>query len=63
MGPPQGLLPPANHMLSSYYTVHSPSTPCLFTQKLYPASVSSIHIKLEEDDKEGVNFTPGFLDE
>jgi alcohol oxidase len=34
-----------------------------FYSKVYPASVSSIHIKLEEDDKEGVNFTPGFLDE
>ncbi|OAX40839.1 alcohol oxidase [Rhizopogon vinicolor AM-OR11-026] len=30
---------------------------------LYPASVGSVHVKLEENGKEGIDFTPGYLDD
>ncbi|KAG2153872.1 GMC oxidoreductase-domain-containing protein [Suillus clintonianus] len=49
-GPLIGVLPPGKYTNSSYYT-------------LYPASVGSVHIKLEEDGKEGIDFTSGFLDD
>ncbi|KAG1846420.1 hypothetical protein DFJ58DRAFT_892952 [Suillus subalutaceus] len=44
------ILPPRNYMTASYYT-------------LYPVSVGSVHIKLTENGKEGLDFTAGFLDE
>ncbi|KAG1846419.1 GMC oxidoreductase-domain-containing protein [Suillus subalutaceus] len=40
---------PRNYMTAGYYT-------------LYPVSVGSVHINLTEDDKEGMDFTTGFLD-
>ncbi|KAG2072312.1 alcohol oxidase-like protein [Suillus decipiens] len=43
-------LPPRNYMSAGYYT-------------LYPASVGSVHIKVTENGKEGVDFTTGFLDD
>ncbi|KAG2037032.1 GMC oxidoreductase-domain-containing protein [Suillus americanus] len=42
--------PPRNYMTASYFT-------------LYPVSVGSVHIKLTEDSKEGMDFTTGFLDD
>ncbi|KAG1746079.1 GMC oxidoreductase-domain-containing protein [Suillus lakei] len=49
-GPLSGSLPPGNYVNASYYT-------------LYPSSVGSVHIKLEETGKEGMDFTTGFLDD
>ncbi|KAG2037023.1 GMC oxidoreductase-domain-containing protein [Suillus americanus] len=43
-------LPPRNYMTASYYT-------------LYPMSVGSVHIKLTENGKEGMDFTAGYLDD
>ncbi|KAG1730544.1 GMC oxidoreductase-domain-containing protein [Suillus paluster] len=50
VGPLMGTLPPRNYMMAAYFS-------------LYPASVGSVHIKLEENGKEGLDFTPGFLDD
>ncbi|KAG2072330.1 alcohol oxidase [Suillus decipiens] len=47
---PQPGAPARNYMTASYYT-------------LYPASVGSVHIKVTEDGKEGMDFTTGFLDD
>ncbi|KAG1849310.1 GMC oxidoreductase-domain-containing protein [Suillus tomentosus] len=41
---------PRNYMTASYYT-------------LYPVSVGSVHINLTENNKEGMDFTTGFLDD
>ncbi|KAG2364367.1 GMC oxidoreductase-domain-containing protein [Suillus spraguei] len=41
---------PRNYMSASYYT-------------LYPVSIGSVHIKVTENGKEGVDFTTGFLDD
>ncbi|KAG1874709.1 GMC oxidoreductase-domain-containing protein [Suillus subalutaceus] len=48
--PLSGILPPRNYMTASYYT-------------LYPVSVGSVHIKVTENGKEGMDFTTGFLDD
>ncbi|KAG0708317.1 GMC oxidoreductase-domain-containing protein [Suillus ampliporus] len=50
LGPLHGVLPPGKYMNSSYYT-------------LYPASAGSVHIKLEEDGNDGMDFTTGYLDD
>ncbi|KAG1846418.1 GMC oxidoreductase-domain-containing protein [Suillus subalutaceus] len=34
----------------------------LYSTALYPVSVGSVHINVPEDDKEGMDFTTGFLD-
>ncbi|KAG2090360.1 GMC oxidoreductase-domain-containing protein [Suillus discolor] len=41
---------PRNYMTASYYT-------------LYPVSVGSVHINVTENNKEGMDFTTGFLDD
>ncbi|KAG2137938.1 GMC oxidoreductase-domain-containing protein [Suillus clintonianus] len=43
-------LPHRNYLGAGYFT-------------LYPKSVGSVHIKLEENGKEGIDFTTGFLDD
>ncbi|KAG1850807.1 GMC oxidoreductase-domain-containing protein [Suillus subalutaceus] len=50
IGPLVGTLPPRNYMMAAYFT-------------LYPASTGSVHIKVDENGKEALDFTPGFLDE
>ncbi|KAG1859685.1 GMC oxidoreductase-domain-containing protein [Suillus subluteus] len=44
------ILPPRNYLAAFYYT-------------LYPASVGSIHIKLDENGREGIDFNTGYLDD
>jgi alcohol oxidase len=50
IGPLVGTLPPRNYMMAAYFT-------------LYPASAGSVHIKVDENGKEALDFTPGFLDD
>ncbi|KAG1728807.1 GMC oxidoreductase-domain-containing protein [Suillus lakei] len=50
MGPLVGTLPPRNYMMAAYFT-------------LYPASIGSVHIKVDENGKEVLDFTTGFLDD
>ncbi|KIK37362.1 GMC oxidoreductase [Suillus luteus UH-Slu-Lm8-n1] len=50
IGPLFGTLPPRNYMMAAYFT-------------LYPASTGSVHIKLDENGKEALDFTTGFLDD
>ncbi|KAG1720680.1 GMC oxidoreductase-domain-containing protein [Suillus paluster] len=50
LGPLLGVLPPGNYMNASYFT-------------LYPASAGSVHFKLEENGKDGMDFTTGYLDD
>ncbi|KAG1908777.1 GMC oxidoreductase-domain-containing protein [Suillus fuscotomentosus] len=47
---PLSIILPRNYMTASYYT-------------LYPASVGSVHINVTENNKEGIDFTTGFLDD
>ncbi|KAG1829999.1 GMC oxidoreductase-domain-containing protein [Suillus variegatus] len=44
------ILPPRNYITAGYYT-------------LYPVSVGSVHINVTENNKEGMDFTTGFLDD
>ncbi|KAG2344724.1 alcohol oxidase-like protein [Suillus weaverae] len=44
------ILPPRNYMVA-----------CCFT--LYPASAGSVHIKLDENGQEGIDFNTGYLDD
>ncbi|KAG2115188.1 GMC oxidoreductase-domain-containing protein [Suillus discolor] len=44
------ILPPRNYMVA-----------CCFT--LYPVSVGSVHIKLDENGQEGIDFNTGYLDD
>ncbi|KAG2364370.1 GMC oxidoreductase-domain-containing protein [Suillus spraguei] len=48
--PLSNILPPRSYITVTYYT-------------LYPVSVGSVHIKVTENGKEGVDFTTGFLDD
>ncbi|KAG2367035.1 alcohol oxidase-like protein [Suillus spraguei] len=50
VGPLIGTLPPRNYMMAAYFT-------------LYPASTGSVHIKVDENGKETLDFTTGFLDD
>jgi alcohol oxidase len=43
-------LAPRNYLVAFYYT-------------LYPASTGSVHIKLDENGQEGINFNAGYLDD
>ncbi|KAG0693212.1 hypothetical protein DFH29DRAFT_1040493 [Suillus ampliporus] len=45
--------PHRNYLGAGYFTVLT----------LYPKSVGSVHIKLEENGREGIDFTTGFLDD
>ncbi|KAG1802456.1 alcohol oxidase-like protein [Suillus subaureus] len=49
-GPLSSILPPRSYMSAGYYT-------------LYPVSIGSVHVKVTEDGKEGMDFTTGFLDD
>ncbi|KAG2031294.1 GMC oxidoreductase-domain-containing protein [Suillus americanus] len=48
--PVSGILPSRSYTTANYYT-------------LYPVSVGSVHIKVTEDGKDGMDFTTGFLDD
>ncbi|KAG1847110.1 GMC oxidoreductase-domain-containing protein [Suillus tomentosus] len=50
LGPLVGTLPPRNYMMAAYFT-------------LYPASAGSVHIKVDENGKEALDFTTGFLED
>ncbi|KAG1859674.1 GMC oxidoreductase-domain-containing protein [Suillus subluteus] len=43
-------LPPRNYLAAFYFT-------------LYPASAGSVHIKLDENGQEGIDFNTGYLDD
>ncbi|KAG2111065.1 GMC oxidoreductase-domain-containing protein [Suillus cothurnatus] len=49
-GPLLSSLPPRNYLTAFYFT-------------LYPASTGSVHIKLDENGQEGIDFNAGFLDD
>ncbi|KAG1773973.1 hypothetical protein EDD22DRAFT_965233 [Suillus occidentalis] len=50
IGPLFGTIPPRNYMMAAYFT-------------LYPASAGSVHIKMDKNGKEALDFTTGFLDD
>ncbi|KAG2076686.1 alcohol oxidase [Suillus decipiens] len=50
VGPLVGTLPPRNYMMAAYFT-------------LYPVSTGSVHIKVNENGEETLDFTTGFLDD
>ncbi|KAG1832895.1 hypothetical protein DFJ58DRAFT_719476 [Suillus subalutaceus] len=49
-GPLSSILPPRNYLAAFYFT-------------LYPASAGSVHIKLDENGQEGIDFNTGYLDD
>ncbi|KIK35819.1 GMC oxidoreductase [Suillus luteus UH-Slu-Lm8-n1] len=50
IGPLFGTLPPRNYMMAAYFT-------------LYPVSAGSVHITMDENGKEALDFTTGFFDD